>query len=190
MMRQQWRTVYFLVFPVWLALLMLPVAGFTQVNLDKYRDYFLVGQFGEVCTMCEITVICAAGEAPPAAEHVPDAGTYTLYHLQTRTFWSQVSTIWEWFAANFSSEPLAARGHTRPVHVHRVTDGQWAPLEIIEARLVLDPGVLEFGPTQIDRITRQWQDAATGQPLGYCVRLPLWETLDVIAQHTAEGGKP
>ena len=25
-----------------------------QVNIDAYRDYFLVGQFGEVCTMCAI----------------------------------------------------------------------------------------------------------------------------------------
>jgi hypothetical protein len=175
---------------VTLLVLVLPGTAFAQVNLDKYRDYFLVGQFGEVCTMCEITVICAADDTPPSAERVPDAGTFTLYHLQTRTFWSQVSTIWEWFAANFSSEPLAARGHTRPVHLYRVTDGQWAPLEIFEARLVLDPGILEFGSTQIDRVTRQWQDAATGQPLGYCARLPLWETLDVIAQNSAERGNP
>jgi hypothetical protein len=32
-----------------------------QVKIDRYRDYFLVGQFGEVCTMCEVIVLCEAG---------------------------------------------------------------------------------------------------------------------------------
>ncbi len=25
-----------------------------QINLEAYRDYFLVGPYGEVCTMCEV----------------------------------------------------------------------------------------------------------------------------------------
>ena len=33
---------------------------------------------------------------------------------------------------------LASQGHTRPVHVHTVADGNWSPMEIVEARLVLD----------------------------------------------------
>ena len=158
-----------------------------QVNIDAYRDYFLVGQFGEVCTMCEVTVICAAGDTPPDATAVPETGSFTLYDLQTRTFWSQISTIWEWFIANFSPAPLAARGHTRPVHVYKVEEGRWAPMQVVEARLVLDPGVLEFGAASINRVTREWLDASTGKHLGYCERLPLWDTLDVIAQHTARG---
>jgi len=158
-----------------------------QVNIDAYRDYFLVGQFGEVCTMCEVTVICAAGEAPPDVTAVPDTGSFTLYHLQTRTFWSQVSTIWEWFISNFSSAPLAARGHTRPVQIYTVADGRWAPMQVVEARLVLDPGVLEFGTANINRINREWLDSSTGEHLGYCARLPLWDTLDVIAQRSVSG---
>ena len=155
-----------------------------QVNLDAYRDYFLVGQFGEVCTMCEVTVLCERAAQPPADIEIPGYGTFTVYHIQTRTFWSQVSTIWEWFIANFSADSLASRGHTRPVHVYKVTDGEWAPGEVIEGRMVLEPGVLEFGDYNIDRVTQAWQQADTGAAVGFCTRLPLWDALEVIEEQT------
>jgi hypothetical protein len=167
--------------------MLLSVEAGAQVNIDAYRDYFLVGRFGEVCTMCEVTVLCKAGDALPEYSQIPADGSFTVYHLQTRTFWSQVATIWEWFISNFSAVPLAARGHTRPVHIYAVADGDWQPREIVEARLVLDPGVLEFGATGINRVTRQWFDAATQQPIGYCQRLPLWDALDAISQRAVEG---
>jgi hypothetical protein len=158
-----------------------------QVNIDAYRDYFLVGQFGEVCTMCEVIVVCQAGNEPPAEDAMPAAGDFTLYDIQTRTFWSQVSTIWEWFIANFSSDSLAARGHTRPVHEYTVVDGVWSGRQVIDGRLILDPGVLEFGAHTIDRVTRQWQRADSGAAVGYCSRLPLWESLEAITAN-APGG--
>jgi hypothetical protein len=158
-----------------------------QVNIDAYRDYFLVGRFGEVCTMCEVTVLCEAGDVLPEHAAIPGSRTFTVYHLQTRTFWSQVSTIWEWFLSNFSAAPLAARGHTRPVHIYNVKDGDWQPREIVEARLVLDPGVLEFGDKWINRVDRRWIDTATQQPVGFCQRLPLWEALDTLAAMAGEG---
>ena len=152
-----------------------------QVNIDAYRDYFLVGQFGEVCTMCEVTVLCEQGEQLPQYGAVPESGDFTLYHLQTRTFWSQVSTIWEWFIANFSADGLASRGHTRPVFVYEVNEGRWSSRQVVEGRLVLEPGVLEFGDYSIDRVTRGWQRADSGATVGYCERLPLWESLEAIA---------
>ena len=152
-----------------------------QVNIDAYRDYFLVGQFGEVCTMCEVIVLCEQGAVLPKEDGVPDAGDFTLYHLQTRTFWSQMSTIWEWFISNFTAEALASRGHTRPVHVYTSIDGSWSAYEVIEARLVLDPGLLEFGDYNVDRVNRAWQEADGGKTVGYCSRLPLWDALDSIA---------
>jgi hypothetical protein len=167
--------------------LLLAGNAIAQVNIDAYRDYFLVGQFGEVCTMCEVIVLCETGDTVPDYTEVPAQGSFTLYHLQTRTFWSQVSTIWEWFISNFTAQPLAKRGHTRPVHVYTVDSGQWAPMQVIEAQLILDPGVLEFGATNINRVNRQWLDASTGEALGYCERLPLWESLDAIKQHSVEG---
>jgi hypothetical protein len=171
----------------WITVLMIgwsSVAG-AQVNIDRFRDYFLVGQFGEVCTMCEVIVVCTPGNDLPAEDTVPAVGDFILYHIQTRTFWSQVSTIWEWFIANFSSEPLAQRGHTRPVHVYTVIEGVWAGPQVIEGRLVLEPGVLEFGEYNIDRIDRLWQRADTGAVAGYCSRLPLWESLDRIADNAS-----
>lgn len=156
--------------------------------MDAYRDYFLVGQFGEVCTMCEVTVLCEAGPELPADDAVPTGGDFTLYHLQTRTFWSQVSTIWEWFISNFRQDELAARGHTRPVHVYKVQNGIWPSKEIIEGRLILEPGVLEFGAYNIDRTNRAWQNVAMGETVGYCSRLPLWDALEVIEEN-APGGE-
>jgi len=58
--------------------------AWAQVNIDAYRDYFLVGQFGEVCTMCEVIVLCEAGSAPPAAAAVPEDGDFTFLCLHTR----------------------------------------------------------------------------------------------------------
>lgn len=163
-------------------------AAMAQVNMDAYRDYFLVGQFGEVCTMCEVTVVCTAGTAPPDEAALPDDSNFTLYHIQTRTFWSQVSTIWEWFISNFRQDELASQGHTRPVHVYAVENGVWPAMQIIEARLVLEPGVVEFGDYHVDRVTRAWQTADSGETVGYCSRLPLWDTLDVISAN-APGGE-
>ena len=147
-------------FVLLLAALSLAVPVPAQVNIDAYRDYFLVGRFGEVCTMCEVVVLCEEGDAKPSDDAVPAAGDFTLYHLQTRTFWSQVSTIREWFIANFSEEDLAARGHTRPVHVYEVAAGKWSARKVVEARLVLNPPVIELGAHNIDRVSRAWQRAA------------------------------
>ena len=74
-----------------------------QVNNPAYADYFLVGRFGEICTMCEAVVMCEAGENDTPHDAIPAEGSFKLYYLQTRTFWSQIATIWEWFVANFNS---------------------------------------------------------------------------------------
>ena len=172
-----------------LASLVLAVPARAQVTVDAYRDYFLYGRFGEVCTMCEVIVLCQAGESPPPDDLVPPGGDFTLYHIQKRTFWSQMSTIWEWFVSNVSQDALAARGHTRPVHVYRVTGGSWTPREIVEARLVLNPGVLEFGDRNIDRVTRAWTGADTDAGPGFCSRLPLWDALESIEANAPEAGR-
>jgi hypothetical protein len=160
-----------------------------QVNDKAYADYFLVGQFGEVCTMCEVMVLCQAGDARPEYPSVPSSGSFTLYHIQTRTFLSQVSTIWEWFIANFNSRKLAA-GHRRPVIIHEVADGRWsAPLNG-ELQISLEPPRLALSDgRQIDRTNRLWQQSTAQSPLGYCQRLPLWDALGVIAREST-GGAP
>lgn len=169
-----------------LAFLCLAAPAWSQVNIEAYRDYFLVGRFGEVCAMCEAVVLCRAGQELPDDNAVPAVGEFTLYHLQTRTFWSQVATIWEWFIANFREADLAARGHARPVVVYEVTGADWPPGKTIEGRLVLDPGVLELGSHRIDRVSRAWRLADTAAEIGYCTRLPLWGALESIENRAPE----
>jgi hypothetical protein len=171
------------------ALLAAGSAG-AQVNDPRFRNYFLVGEFGEVCTMCEVAVLCQSGDMPPPAEAVPAAGDFNLYMLQTRTFWSQVSTIWDWFISNFTSAPLVG-GHDRPVIEYTVANGAWSPAETHTMRISLEPALLALGDgTEVDRVNRRWQKSGGGEPLGYCSRLPLWDTLDVIKQRAPRGDQP
>jgi hypothetical protein len=159
---------------------LLAVPAVAQVNDKAYADYFLVGQFGEVCTMCEVMVLCEAGAATPSYAGVPESGSFTLYHIHTRTFWSQVSTIWEWFIANFNSRSLAA-GHSRPVTTYRVADGTWARLADGDLLISLDPPLIRLPDGQeIDRTNRRWRQTSPPAELGYCQRLPLWDALNVI----------
>lgn len=161
-----------------------------QVNDPRFSDYFLVGQFGEVCTMCEVAVLCQAGDAPPAAEAIRADGSFTVYLLHTRTFWSQVSTIWDWFISNFSSAPLVG-GHDRPVTVYTVANGAWSPPAEHSMHISLEPGLLAMDSgEEVDRVTRRWQRAGGGEPLGYCARLPLWDTLSVIDARAPRGAQP
>jgi hypothetical protein len=165
-----------------------PVYG--QVNNKAYADYFLVGQFGEVCTMCDVMVLCEAGTSPPAHQSVPADGSFTLYHIRPRTFWSQVGTIWEWFIANFSSKQLES-GHRRPVTIYTIDDGTWAPAVAGELHIALDPPLLATSDgREIERIGRRWRQSTPPAELGYCQRLPLWEALDVIDRHSTGGTAP
>lgn len=163
------------------ALLLVQAApALAQVNEKAYADYFLVGQFGEVCTMCEVMVLCEDGETAPTHSGIPEAGSFTLYHIHTRTFWSQVSTIWEWFIANFNSRSLAA-GHSRPVTTYRVADGTWARLAGGDLHISLEPPLIVMPDGhEIDRRDRRWRQASPNADRGYCQRLPLWDAIGFI----------
>ena len=154
-----------------------------QVNNPAYADYLLVGRFGEICTMCEAIVLCEAADRDLQHERIPNGSNFTLYHLQTRTFWSQIATIWEWFITNFDRDSLAAAGHTRPVKVYTITEGLWSKARVLQAQVSLDPATIVIGEQTIDRVERRWLQGATRQPAGFCHRLPLWESLDAIAGH-------
>ena len=164
-----------------LALLSISAPAVSQVNNPAYADYLLVGQFGEICTMCEAIVLCENAESASARDSVPAEGSFTLYHLQTRTFWSQVATIWEWFITNFDSNSLAVAGHKRPVKVYTVTDGLWSEGPTVEAHLSLDPATIMIGDHTIDRIDSRWLTGTDGESAGFCQRLPLWDSLEAIA---------
>jgi hypothetical protein len=129
--------------------------------------------------MCEAVVLCEAGSQAPTHETIPAQGNFTLYYIQTRTFWSQIATIWEWFIANFNSESLA-QGHTRPVWVYDISDSDWSGPTSAQAQLALEPAVLTLGDQHIDRDTLIWTAKDTGKELGFCQRMPLWESIDTI----------
>jgi hypothetical protein len=168
-----------------LAMLAVPAAG--QVNEKAYEGYLLVGQFGEICTMCEAIVLCEAAAAPPAHAEIPLRQSFTLYHLHTRTFLSQIATIWEWFIANFDSGLV--QGHMRPVTVYAVDNGSWAAPVESEIHVALEPPVLAVSDDhEIVRTDRRWRRSSTGETLGYCQRLPLWDSLATIKSQ-AEGGQ-
>jgi hypothetical protein len=174
---------------VFAASLMLALPVRAQINDPRFADYFLVGRFGEVCTMCEVMVLCEAGATAPVYGAIPANGSFTLYYIQTRTFWSQVSTIWEWFISNFSSRPLVG-GHSRPVVTYTINDGVWAPPATGNMHISLEPPLISMPDGhEIERVGRQWRRADPPAALGYCERLPLWDALSVIDRQST-GDKP
>lgn len=171
---------------IFVVILALPLPAMSQINDPAYADYLLVGRFGEICTMCEAIVLCEAANNSTQYASIPEVGSFTLYHLQTRTFWSQVATIWEWFITNFDPDSLAAAGHRRPVKVYAVANGNWLAMRNLEAHVSLEPATIVIDDLTIDRVDRRWLQGPTSQPVGFCQRLPLWESLDIIAGHRPE----
>ena len=157
-----------------------------QPDNTPYLDLLLFSQFGEFCTMCEAVLLCQKGETIPAYEQIPAEGSFTVFHLETRTFWSQVMTIWEWFIDNFKDKPIS--GHNRPVNIVSVNDGQWGVLQTYSLHIDIDPPLLTIENQVINRRSQAW--LRNGADIGYCQRLPLWESLDIIAANaTAATGK-
>ena len=172
--------------PLLIAILIsaLALPATAQVNNEKYRGFLLVGEFGELCTMCEAIVLCEASNQLRTHTKIPAQSSFTLYHLQTRTFWSQITTIWEWFIANFDSESLA-QGHARPVLVYQVNPNRWSGPTKTEVQLALEPPLISFSNLSIDRRDGRWIRDVDGETAGYCQRMPLWKSLDTIAANTA-----
>jgi len=147
------------------------------------QEYMLLhSRFGELCSMCEAMVLCTdggpAGSVPPS---------YTLFHFQTKTFWGQVRTIWEYLVRWV--QPV--RGETRPVYQYMEQSGPSGRLTtqatVLSADFSLDPPLIRIANRQIERWSGQWLDD-DGQVVGQCRRLPLRETLEVIKAHESSDG--
>lgn len=173
------RAVYAVVLSI---VMMLPAAScsFAQPNHEMYKDYLLYSEFGEFCTMCEAILLCEERQVPIAQQRIPDNTNFILVYLQTRTFWSQIATIWEWFIYLF--DPLD--GHNRPVQIYAVQQGQWAEAVETQAHISAVAATIAIGDWRIDRKSGQWRVQSSGQSLGYCQRLPLWESLARIELET------
>ena len=129
--------------------------------------------------MCEAVIVCRelTFEEPVALEQLLDSQQpFVLYHLQTRSFWSQIATIWEWFVANFET----VSGHARPVIVYSRPEGGKPSVHTSEVTITIEPPILQFEKLAIDRVSQEW--LKNGEMVGYCARLDLWSSLEFIQQ--------
>ena len=147
----------------------------SQAEDDK-KSLMLYSQFGEFCTMCEATIICSLEEDKMNSSNL-DKGTYMLFHFKTRSFWSQISTIWEFFIRNFDGQEIT--GHSRPVQSYLSKDGIWSKMDIENAEISINPDIIKLGSIIINRKTKNWTHH-NQLGMSYCERLPLWETLSYI----------
>ncbi len=148
----------------------------TEETEIKKDELLLYSQFGEFCTMCEAIIVCR-DEMNLIDESFLDDESYLLIHIETRTFWSQISTIWEFFIRNFDGYEI--KGHSRPAKLYYSHDGKWSDVEIANARISVDPNLIKMKQFVIDRESQDWfsQD---DKKLGACERLSLWQTLEYI----------
>lgn len=135
----------------------------------------LTNRFGELCTMCEAIVLCEPGKQEldfdgALPQDMPPR--FTLYHFQTKDFWGQIATIWDYFARWVN--PVVAE--TRPVIVYEVAAGVRETQGTEIAGLSVKQAQITVGSRIIDRNKRHWL-GADGEMLGACARLPLRDAL-------------
>ena len=143
---------------------------------SENSELLLYSQFGEFCTMCEAILVCT-DEKNEINDAFLDRESYLLIHLETRTFWSQISTIWEFFIRNF--EGYQIKGHSRPAMLYSSKMGNWFDIEATSAEVSIDPNLIKIKQFMIDRETQDWIDRKEKR-IGTCARIPLWETLTYI----------
>tara|TARA_B000000460_G_scaffold24336_1_gene15745 strand:+ start:140 stop:655 length:516 start_codon:yes stop_codon:yes gene_type:complete len=144
------------------------------------EELLLYSQFGEFCTMCEAVLLCEEGEKK-SYNFIPNTGNFTLYHLRTRTFLSQISTIWEFFIKNFDGYEI--KGHKRPVNIITIDSNQWSKSMTSDAEISIDPGLIYIEDRMINRVNNEWMNNAN-ESIGFCYRLPLWASIEKIGKKT------
>ncbi len=158
-----------------------------QEMKSENSELLLYSQFGEFCTMCEATLVCI-DEKNKINDAFLDHESYLLIHLETRTFWSQIATIWEFFIRNFDGYQV--KGHSRPAILYSSEMGNWFDIETTTAEISIDPNLIKIKQFVIDRETQDWIDHKE-KKIGSCARLPLWETLAHIDErvHKSENNE-
>lgn len=141
-----------------------------------WGDYpLLMSQFGELCTMCEAYVQCSAEQ--PTTSNAP---AFTLYYFETKTFWGQIATIWDYFAKWFDPVTSEKRPATvfkfTPIEQPNVTTPVTAYLSVADATIDIDG-------TRINRNTLAWF-ANDGATIGSCSRLGIPESMAMIENNS------
>ena len=169
------------------ALFLLSAPALSQETADRldapdWGDYpLLMSQFGELCTMCVAYVHCHADQ-----QDRPSDEAQVLYYFQTKDFWGQIQTIWDYYAQWFN--PVTAE--SRPATVYA-----GAAPRSVEAFLDKKNGIIRIDGTWIDRDNSAWFSDGSDEQIGSCSR-PSIQAGMVLAEQmsqadvTPEAGAP
>ncbi len=137
-----------------------------------WGDYpLLMSQFGELCTMCEAYVQCTVGQSTAS-----NSENFTLYYFETKTFWGQIATIWDYFAMWF--DPVTSE--KRPATVFKFTAGEKSNVTLpVTTYLSVEDATIDIDGMRIDRNTLAWF-ADNGDSIGTCRRLGIPESMAMI----------
>jgi len=141
-------------------------------------EMLLHNKFGELCTMCEATVVCTSGDVSGITVDQLEqggGGRLTLYHFHTKTFLGQIATIYDYMIRWI--EPVITEKRPLTIYSIPAADDKSAGRARIETtvELSLEPPLITIENRQIERRSREWR-TADGQVLGSCKRLPLRDT--------------
>lgn len=168
---------------VWTFSLFLAVSAITSSSnaqtpdvlaTPDWGDYpLLMSQFGELCTMCEAYLRCT-----PTPEGRQSGREETLYFFETKTFWGQIATIWDYFAMWF--DPVTSE--KRPATIYRVTSPEDDDSVVqTETYLSVVDAKIEIDGTWVNRDSGAWF-AADDTAIGMCSRKGIGESMAAIAQ--------
>ncbi len=147
------------------------LGGGATVQAQEDEDLLLLtSQFGELCTMCEAYVRCEAvtGEQVQSSN---DAA-FTLYYFQTKDFWGQIATIWDWFVHLI--DPVQSQN--RPMTVFEKGEADKQTKLLTTAFLSLEEAKIEVPGAWIDRHDGAWYWEG-GTLKGQCTRVPIGDAM-------------
>jgi hypothetical protein len=143
-------------------------------STPDWGDYpLLMSQFGELCTMCEAYLKCEADGLSN-----PDSEAFTLYYFQTKTFWGQIATIWDYFAKWF--DPVTSEN--RPATIYRFQKNSRISEPVpTKTNLSVADSRIDIDNTWIDRDGSTWHNRS-GDVIGTCKRLSIPESMAMIIE--------
>jgi len=123
--------------------------------------------------MCEAYLRCKA--TPAVSTEESDETAFTLYYFQTKDFWQQIATIWDWFVhlidpVQSQNRPMTVYEKTGDVNNNRQTK------LITTAFLSLEEARIEVPHAWIDRHDGAWY-SEKGARLGQCTRVAIVDAM-------------